>query len=148
MRKTNKISVTVNVLLVLVLLAAGSWFFFKYRPERSDLGKKYADAATQLAGFKKDPSAAAQAEVDKTIDAVGKLYSLPEDEKPSVATVQDKTKLTDQPFFAKAENGDITLIYSTAKLAILYRPSSNQIINVSSVTIQDQPTPAPEPATP
>lgn len=142
MSKTTKISYIANVLLLVVLVAAGSWFFLKYKKERSDLGKKYADAAKQLDAFKQDPNAAAQAEANKTIEAVGKLYSLPKDETPSVATVKDKTKLKDQPFFASAENGDVTLIYSTAKLAILYRPSSNKIINVSSVTIQDQQTPA------
>ncbi len=95
--------------------------------------KKYQD-------LKKNPVSAekaAQEEVDRTIAKVGKLYgSLPTDEKPSVATVSDKEQLKDQPFFDKAINGDITLIYSNAKLAILYRPSTNQIINVSSVTIQ------------
>lgn len=145
MAKTSKISVVINVVLIAVLAAAGSWFFLKYKKERSDLGKKYADAAKQLETFKKDPNAAAQAEANKTIEAVGKLYSLPKGEQPSVATVNDKAKLKDQPFFAQAENGDVTLIYSTAKLAILYRPSTNKIINVSSVTIQDQPAQTPTP---
>lgn len=143
MSKVKKISVITNVFLVVVLVAAGSWFFLKYRKERSDLGTKYAEASKVLAAFKQDPNAAAQAEANKTIEQVGKVYSLPKDETPSVATVKDKEKLKDQPFFANAENGDITLIYSTAKLAILYRPSTNKIINVSSVTIQDQQTPAP-----
>ena len=130
------------VLVIASLLAAGTWYGLKYRNERSDLGKKYAEVSKELASIKQDPNAAAQAEINKTIEAVGKLYSLPKDEKPSVATVSDKAKLKDQPFFASAENGDITLIYSTAKLAILYRPSSGKIINVSSVTIQDQKAPA------
>jgi hypothetical protein len=136
--KSKKTSLILNIVLVLILVGAGSWFFLKYRKERSDLGKKYADAASQLEAYKKDPNAAAQAEVTKTVDEVGKLYALPKDEQPSVATVKDKEKLKDQPFFDKAENGDVTLIYSTAKVAILYRPSTKQIINVSSVTIQDQ----------
>lgn len=108
--------------LVIVGLAAFGGFYFK----------KYQD-------LKKQPitaDQAAQAEIDRYVTEVGKLYALPKDEKPSVATVKDKEKLKDQPFFAQAENGDVTLIYSNAKLAILYRPSTNQIINVSSVTIQ------------
>lgn len=110
-----------NIILILALAGFGGFYF-----------KKYQD-------LKKNPPStdqAAQAEVDRTVAAVGKLYSLPKDEKPSVATVKDKTKLKDQPFFDKAENGDVTLIYSNAKLAILYRPSTNKIINVSSVSIQ------------
>lgn len=138
MSKTKKVLVVSNIVLAVAIIAAGSWFFLKYRTERSDMGKKLAEVNKELATLKQDPNAAAQAEADKVIEAVGKLYSLPKDEKPSVATVSDKAKLQDQPFFASAENGDITLIYSSAKIAILYRPSANKIINVSSVTIQDQ----------
>lgn len=117
----KKILILANVLLIAGLAAFGGFYFKKYR----DIKNNPASAEQ-----------AAQQQADRTIEEVGRLYDLPKDEKPSVATVSDKEKLKDQPFFAKAENGDITLIYSTAKLAILYRPSSKQIINVSSVTIQ------------
>jgi hypothetical protein len=110
-----------NAAVIVGLAAFGGLYFKKYQ----DL-KKNPPSATDLA----------QAEIDSYIDEVGKLYALPKDEKPQVATVKDKEKLKDQPFFAKAENDDITLIYQNAKLAILYRPSSKQIVNVSTVTIQ------------
>lgn len=110
-----------NLILILALAGFGGFYFKKYQ----DLKKNPPSADQQ-----------AQAEIDRTIAKVGKLYSLPKDEKPTIATVKDKTKLKDQPFFDKAENGDVTIIYSTAKLAILYRPSSDKIINVSSVSIQ------------
>lgn len=110
-------------IVVVVALAVGLGFYFK----------KYHD----LKNHPISSDQAAQAEADRTIAEVGKLYNLPKDEKPSVATVKDKEKLKDQAFFANAENGDITLIYSTAKLAILYRPSTKKIINVSSVSISN-----------
>lgn len=116
--------VMLNVLVIAGLIAFGGFYFKKYR----DLKRNPPSADQQ-----------AQSQVEKTVSEVGKLYQLPKDEKPSVATVKDTTKLKDQPFFAKAQNGDVTLIYSTAKLAILYRPSTKQIVNVSSVTIQDNP---------
>ncbi|MDB5185900.1 MAG: hypothetical protein JWL85_423 [Candidatus Saccharibacteria bacterium] len=96
--------------------------------------KKYNDLKNHPVSADK----AAQDEIGRTISEVGKLYDLPKDETPSIATVKDKEKLKDQPFFAKAENGDTTLIYSKAKLAILYRPGTKQLINVSSVNIQSQ----------
>jgi len=136
------------ILIILGLIGAGGYYFKRYRDikkQQTSLQTQNADLAKQLTAYKTDPNAAGQAEADKTIAEVGKLYALPKDEKPSVATVKDKSKLADQPFFAKAENGDITLIYSTAKLAILYRPSTKQIINVSSVTIQNQTSPTPTP---
>ncbi len=134
------------VVVVIGLIVAAGFYFRSYRElrrQRNDLQAQNADLSKQLSAYKADPNQAAQAEADKVIADVGKLYALPKDEKPSVATVKDKSKLADQPFFAKAENGDITLIYSGAKLAILYRPTTKQIINVSSVTIQDQPTATP-----
>lgn len=146
MSKLKKTSVALNIVLILVLVASVSWFFLRYRKERSDLGKKYAQAAQDLAAYKADPNQAQKAQANSIIAEVGKLYALPKDEQPSVATVNDKDKLKGQAFFVNAQNGDVTLIYSTAKLAILYRPSTKQIINVSSVTISDQPaaaTPAP-----
>lgn len=118
----KKILILANVLLIAGLAGFGGYYFMKYRD------------------VKNNPASAEQAAKDqaaKTIEEVGRLYDLPEGEEPSIATVSDKEKLKDQPFFAKAENNDITLIYSNAKLAILYRPSTKQIINVSSVTIQD-----------
>ena len=60
---------------------------------------------------------------------------LPQDEVPTVATISDKEKLAGQTFFARAENGDILFAYTTAMEAILYRPSTNKIINVAPISI-------------
>lgn len=97
-----------------------------------------------------NPDAVAQAETAKLVSTVGKLITLPTDETPSVATVTDKAKLADQPFFAKSENGDKVLIYTNAKKAILFRPSTDKIIEVMPISFSDTaattPTPTPAPA--
>lgn len=72
-----------------------------------------------------------QEEVQSLTLQVGKLMDLPVDEEPVIATVSDATKLVDQPFFAKALNGDKVLAYTKNKKAILYRPSTNKIIEVT-----------------
>jgi nitrate reductase NapE component len=75
----------------------------------------------------------------KVLKEVGKLYALPKDEEPVIGYVSDKEALKKQyDFFNQAENGDITLIYQQAKLAILYRPQSKQIVNTAPLNIQNQ----------
>jgi hypothetical protein len=95
-------------------------------------------------------TAAAQAEVDATVAKVGVLIALPTDEKPTVATVTDASKVKDQQFFRNAKNNDIVLIYTKAQKAILYDPKENKIIEVGAVNINNQPvqssaTPIPSP---
>jgi len=98
------------------------------------LYQKYQDAQAQVA-LLKNPEEAARVENQKIVDAVGKLIALPEGETPTIATVTDKERLQDQQFFSKAEIGDKVLIYTQAKKAILYRPSTNKVIEVGQVNI-------------
>lgn len=83
----------------------------------------------------KNPQKAVNEETKKIIEKVGKLIDLPKGEEPTVATITDKNKLKDQSFFSKAENGDKVLIFGKAQKAILYRPSTNKIIEVAPVNL-------------
>lgn len=76
-----------------------------------------------------------QEEVKKTVAEVSKLIELPTAEDPTIATVTDVDKLRAQPFFQNAQNGDKVLIYQGAKKAILYRPSTKRVIEVSPINI-------------
>lgn len=99
----------------------------------------------ELFGLSKG-TAAAQAETDALVSSVGKLIALPNDEKPTVATVTDIEKVKDQPFFKNAKNGDKVLIYTKAQKAIIYRESENRIIEVGAVNINNQPTTSESPS--
>ncbi len=134
---TKKILTMVIGVILLGGIAALGYLYFDAKKDVSELQSQVAEKDQKLEDFKSNPERAAEEEVTGYIEEVNKLYALPTNEKPSVATVSDKDKLKDQPFFAKAENGDITLIYAQSKLAILYRPSTKQLVNVSSVTISD-----------
>lgn len=92
----------------------------------------------QYQNIKKNPNQVAQAETDQLVAQVSKLIDLPKDETPTVATVLDKEKLKDQPFFANAKNGDKILIYTKAKKAIIFRPSENKLINVGPIAIDQK----------
>jgi len=113
------------IILFLIVMASGGagaavYFYQQYQ---------------QAQRLLRDPDAATRAEVKKVLDQLGTLIELPSTEEPTVATVSDKDKLKDQPFFARAENGDKVLIYAQAKKAILYRPSTNKIIDVAPVNL-------------
>lgn len=133
----KRIGIIVITLLLLGGVGALGYLYYDAKQEVSDLRAKVTESEQKLQDFKTNPELAAQEEVAAYVEEVGKLYALPANEEPSVATVNDKSKLTDQPFFSNAENGDITLIYAQSKLAILYRPSTKQLVNVSSVTINN-----------
>jgi hypothetical protein len=66
--------------------------------------------------------------------SVGRLMLLPTNEEPTIATVDDKTKLKDKFLAAHANNGDEVLIYTQNQLAIIYRPSIDKIAAVGTVT--------------
>lgn len=116
MKRSTKLWIVIIVLLVVIVgLGAGGFYFYK----------KYQD-------LKKNPDRVTQEETKSLTQKVGALMNLPS-EDPTIATVMDKEKVKDQPFFTSAENGDKVLLYVNAKKAILYRPSTNRIVEVAPI---------------
>lgn len=119
--------------VILALLAVGG----------SGAGIYYYSEYQKLSQRAKDP----QAEIKEILDKVGKLIELP-DEEPTVATVQDAEQIRNQPFFAKAQNGYRVILFTNAKLAILFDEQANKLINVGSINVSTpsavQATPTPE----
>lgn len=74
-------------------------------------------------------------EIAQAVGEVSKLLVLPENEKPTLATVSDPKLLQDQEFFAKAEAGDKVLIYATARKAILYSPKLKKIVEIAPINL-------------
>ncbi|MBI3261449.1 hypothetical protein HYZ64_03720 [Candidatus Berkelbacteria bacterium] len=140
--KPSKGRSKILTLLFLLLLAAaigGAAFFYQ----------SYQQTKRELDQLKQNPNKAAGEEAKKLVEEVGKRIVLPDDEQPTIATVLDKAKLKDQTFFARAENGDKILIYPNAKKAFLYRESTNKIIEVGTINLEQSgqaatPTTAPQ----
>jgi hypothetical protein len=116
----NRIKYGVIAALIVVAIIPSVYFYLQYRTAQQRLT---------------NPSIFAAEEAKKYTAMVGKLMTLPTDEVPTLATVNDKEKLKNQPFFVNTENGDKVLIYTNAKKAILYRPSINKIIDVAPINI-------------
>ena len=135
---TKKVKVSFKFLsiLLVILIAVGGYGAAYY----------YFNQYKQTKIVLDNPEVASQNEVKDITEKLGKIYLLPEGEEPTVATVLDKEKLKDQPFFSKAENGDKVIIYSKSQIAILYRVSSNKIITVAPVSLQ-QPEASSAPTT-
>lgn len=116
----NNSKIFLVVLAVLVLVFGGTTVYF-YR---------------QTSKLKQDPQKAAQESTQELVGKISKLIVLPEGETPTVATVTDPEKLRqEQPFFAKASMGDKVLIYTGARKAYMYNPTTNKIIEVAPVNI-------------
>jgi hypothetical protein len=73
-------------------------------------------------------------QVNDTLGKVARLVIVPSGETPTVATVSNADKLKAQTFFANAKDGDKVIVYAKAKQAILYRPSTNQIVTMAPVS--------------
>src|SRR3972149_6827979 len=125
----------VAALGVLLLLIAIPAFLYTQKPKAT-----LPSASSQVLGN----NTISLDQVNDIMAKVSKLADLPIGETPNIATVNDATKLRDQPFFAKAENGDKVLIFQNAHTAILYRPGTNKIIEYSTITVAvETPTPTP-----
>ncbi len=85
----------------------------------------------------KNPNQVAEQQVKDIVAEVSKVIVLPTDEVPSLATVADPEKLADQPFFAHALTGDVVIVYAKAKRAILWRPSTKQVVEVSPLNLPE-----------
>lgn len=77
-----------------------------------------------------------QNEVQTLVNELAAFTDLP-NEQPTVATVTDKEKLKQYPFFTKSEIGDKVLIFNEAKKAYLYRPTTKKLIEVGPIQLTD-----------
>lgn len=69
----------------------------------------------------------------KMIKMVSKHLLLPS-EKPAVVDIKDSAELIkEQPFYQGTQDGDVLLIFTEAKKAIIYSPSRDIIVNVGPI---------------
>lgn len=85
-----------------------------------------------------NPSIISDREIRETTTKVGALMEIPKDEQPAMITILDKSQLNNEAFFAEAQNGDRILVYGLAKKVIIYRPSTNKIIEATTFVLPPQ----------
>lgn len=95
------------------------------------------DLAGRIMKLTGGDTAESRAKAAEVLEKVRALIEIPADSNPTVATIVDVEKLRAQnAFYAKAKNGDHLVL--TTKRAILYRESTNKIIDVAPVQIQQK----------
>lgn len=72
-------------------------------------------------------------------ERVSRHYLLPSNETPALATITDSKKVQSS-FAGKVKNNDKILIYQTNKIAIVYRPELDRIVDVEPVSIDSPPS--------
>jgi hypothetical protein len=133
MTNKNKINLLISVgagSIFAILVITSIYFYSRYKK-------------TEL--LLNNPTLAEKEEASAVTIPLARLMELPKKEEPVVVTVLDTNKLKGQQFFANAKNGDKVAIYSKSNKAILFRPSTNKIIEVAPVQMgQNQPLPSPQ----
>lgn len=111
-----------SVLIIIALLISG-YFIYSY--------------------IIKKPTLTTKSESEIIIDQVAKILDLPPDEVPTIATVTDIEKLKsgqNSPFFERAVNGDKVIVYAKSQKAVLYRPSTSKVVDVSQLNTESSPS--------
>ncbi len=119
MRKINKKTIYLGLtILVLVILSIGLYFYIQYK-------RLQAEIVIPSTTSNQKP----------LLQRVSDLTNLPQGEEPEYVRITDINKAKNQPFLVGAKNGDIILLYKKAKLAVLYDPVANRIIQTGPLVL-------------
>lgn len=121
-RQTRKLIIVLCV-VILLMLTACILLFMQYRQAVKDQAKSVPASTNQLTNL------------------LSKSIALP-NEQVSIATVMDKTKLSQPQLAAEAENGDQLLVYAKSRRVILYRPSTKKVIDMFHITADQAEQPS------
>jgi hypothetical protein len=125
--RSTKLKLSYVLIFILAVVIAGGGY----------LGYEKINSLEREKQQLSDPQEAARLETQRIKEKVSQLIEVPQDEDPTIANVVDVSKLSDQEFFKNAQNDDKVLMYAKSKKAILYRPSTNKIIEVAPINIGD-----------
>ena len=111
-------------------LAAGAVLFAVV--QLVSLNNQAKQLEQQVAGQSTEQAVAnVDLEAKELASKISAYLDLP-DETPTVATVTDVSKVKGQAFFARAENNDKVLLFEQSGRAVLYRPSTNKVIEFAT----------------
>ncbi len=116
-------SIMIGIVGCLVLIGIGAQLVSMIRTSSSE--KEKAAPAAQ------SPTPLSKEAVQGLVNRVGKHMVLPEETPQIVAITNVDSLKKQQVFFALAQNGDQLLVYPSK--VILYRPSTDQVVDVAQI---------------
>lgn len=133
--KSARVLLVFSMVLILVVGAAAWWWYAKKEAATNRTTVQKTIEAEQI-GPKMDSD-----EIDKLLKKVGKHILLPENQEPTIATIQNADALISlQPFFYGSENGDKVLLYEGR--AFIYSPTKDKLINAGPIVIDNPSIPS------
>lgn len=115
-----KKSVFLRILVALLVLAAltgGAFFFYQ---------KQFAVDTSSV-----------QSETESYLKVLRRLTVVP-DEVPVIADVDNTELVQGEPFLRRAQKGDVVLAFKAARWAVLYRPSTQQLIDTTQIVVEGE----------
>lgn len=132
--KLPKNLIWISLVILLVISVASSVFFFtKYQEVKSDPDSAITEKNTE--------------ETEKVLNNLKAILLVTETESPTVARVEDPDKLkTSNPeFYRDIQKNDYLILFSNR--AIIFRESTNQIINIAPIINTQQDSQSSEETT-
>lgn len=120
--------------LIFAISAVAVVLYLQYQAAQ----ERYQMISTQFEDFKNNPDKITQEEIKTLTEDLKKVFYVGTEEVPTVATVVDAEVLKkEQEFFKNAQTGDKVFMYVEIKKAILFRPSTKQVIEVAPLTVEN-----------
>lgn len=111
--------VVVGVVLLVAAIGSSVYFYTQYNDVKNNPSDAIAEKNTE--------------ETDRVLTALKAVLLINETDSPTVARVEDPEKLksSNTEFYKDVQTGDYLIIFP--KRAIIFRESSNQVINVAPI---------------
>jgi Flp pilus assembly protein CpaB len=124
--KSSSMKKYLIALVLILVLAGGGYFGWKYWQTRQGSPEAQAQQA--------------EAEKAQILTQLKKLMVLPEGDPVLFKVSNEDVMRKQQAFFKDTKNDDVLLVFQQSGKAIIYRPSTNVIVNVGPVNFDNTQT--------
>lgn len=125
--------VYVLIVLLVSVLTVTAILVVRFVQGQNDL----AEMQKKLDSMKAQESVSDKSIAEEAKLVVERYIDIGLEEIPSIIVVKDTNILAQQQYFEKVKAGDVILIYTVAKRAVVYRPSTEKVIDLIPLTYSE-----------